>query len=466
MKTMFKVLGIIAIAVIFVFTACDDGNRKTQIAKPALTQNQFTYNGSERTVTLNPANAAYTLGGQTSATAVGTYTATVTLTNTANYEWADGTSTALSLNWSITSAGGKTQIAKPALTQIQFTYNGNTRTVTLNSTNTAYTLSGDITKTNAGNYTATVTLTNTANYEWTDGTTDPLSLTWSISKADPFVTWPTANQITYGEALSTSTLWYGSGDGDFAWTNGTRIPTVINDGYEVTFTPNDTANYNILTRIVEIYVEKIYIPRPQLTTNGFYPDGNEHTITLTWLGLDPDDWPDAELYTLDGDTTGTDVGEYFAIVMLNDPDNYGWLPYGNDLVEIRWVIHKAHSYIGSWNQTSIYTSNFDWYIGIDSIIYVSRGYPSGTAFFTITDWGDEVDLSSFYHTTSNTGVTNPEDYPKGYKLTLTPTSPLPDGMEGWNDFYFFLHKDDENEMIGTVKLNNDYLNFRVFTRQP
>ena len=76
-----------------------------KIAKPALVKNQFYYTGSEYTVTLNPANPAYTLGGDSSATEIGDYTATVTLVDAAKTVWADGTTVPLSLPWSIAESG-------------------------------------------------------------------------------------------------------------------------------------------------------------------------------------------------------------------------------------------------------------------------------------------------------------------------------------------------------------------------
>ena len=74
---------------------------KTQVAKPALVQSVFTFTGSPHTITLNTTNPAFTLGGQTTATAVGSYTATVTLNDTTTYEWADGTTNPINLPWSI-----------------------------------------------------------------------------------------------------------------------------------------------------------------------------------------------------------------------------------------------------------------------------------------------------------------------------------------------------------------------------
>ena len=58
------------------------------------------HNGSPHTVELTATNAAYTLSGQTQ-TDVGDYNATVTLNDTSNYEWVDGTTTPLNLPWSI-----------------------------------------------------------------------------------------------------------------------------------------------------------------------------------------------------------------------------------------------------------------------------------------------------------------------------------------------------------------------------
>jgi len=75
-------------------------------------------------------------------------------------------------------------------------------------------------------------------------------------KVDPVVTWPSAASIIYGAALSTSALTGGTGEGTFAWTNGSTIPTVANSGYNVTFTPTDTADYNTLTHDVAITVAK------------------------------------------------------------------------------------------------------------------------------------------------------------------------------------------------------------------
>jgi len=64
------------------------------------------------------------------------------------------------------SAGGKTQIDKPVLAADSFVYDGSPHTVTLEpAAPEVYTLGGEVTQTDVGDYTATVTLHDTAAFE-------------------------------------------------------------------------------------------------------------------------------------------------------------------------------------------------------------------------------------------------------------------------------------------------------------
>ena len=88
-------------------------NRKS-VAKPTW-KGSLTYNGSSQSVTStsywNNYNTTYmTIGGTTSATNAGTYTATFTLGS--NYRWIDGTTSAEEVNWTITKAAGSLQLSQ------------------------------------------------------------------------------------------------------------------------------------------------------------------------------------------------------------------------------------------------------------------------------------------------------------------------------------------------------------------
>ena len=75
----------------------------------------LTYSGSAQSPSWNNYNSAQlTLGGTTSATNAGTYTAT--FTPTSNYEWSDGTTAAKSVSWTIGKAAGSLSITPTSLT--------------------------------------------------------------------------------------------------------------------------------------------------------------------------------------------------------------------------------------------------------------------------------------------------------------------------------------------------------------
>jgi len=92
----------------------------------------------------------------------------------------------------------------------------------------------------AGTYTATITVSVGAEI-----TLRSFTVSFTVNKAVPAeLTWPAADALIYGEALFASMLSGGSTGGAWAWTNGAIIPTVVNSGYDVTFTPYDAANYD------------------------------------------------------------------------------------------------------------------------------------------------------------------------------------------------------------------------------
>ena len=73
---------------------------KAQVTRPTVTNTNLTYTGSSQSAGI-ATNALYTITGDTSATNAGSYSATVSLNNTSNYEWDNGTTGNLTLNWSI-----------------------------------------------------------------------------------------------------------------------------------------------------------------------------------------------------------------------------------------------------------------------------------------------------------------------------------------------------------------------------
>ena len=129
------------------------------------TASDKTYNGSAQ---MGVTGTNVDLSGTTSATNVGTYTATAT--PKANYAWSDGTTTAKTLTWKITEKASSSLTV--TLVTTTYTYDGTAKepAVTVKDGSTTLTLNTHYTvayssNTNAG--TATVTITMKGNYSGT-----------------------------------------------------------------------------------------------------------------------------------------------------------------------------------------------------------------------------------------------------------------------------------------------------------
>ncbi len=176
----------------------------------------------------------------------------------------------------------------------------------------------------AGTYSASVTFTptDTANYN-----TATTLVNVSVGKATPSVTtWPTASGITYGQALSASTLTGGSASvgGSFAFATPSLTPGTGTFIASVTFTPTDTANYNPVVGSVNVAVAKA---TPSVTTwptasgitygqalsasalsGGSASVGGAFTFTI------PSSTPNAGIYSASVTFTPTDTADYTTVV--------------------------------------------------------------------------------------------------------------------------------------------------------
>ncbi len=149
-----------------------------------------TYDGKAHTGVA--AGAGYALAGTTSATNAGTYKPTATPDS--NHKWADGTTTAKTVEWSIARAS----VAVPKATNA--TYDGKAHTGV--AAGTGYALSGSASATNAGTYKATATLDS--NHKWSDGTTSAKTVEWKIAKAASSISLAAQTKTYTGKALTHS----------------------------------------------------------------------------------------------------------------------------------------------------------------------------------------------------------------------------------------------------------------------
>ena len=136
----------------------------------------LTYNGGEQSPSWNSYNPeTLTLGGTTTATNAGTYTAT--FTPKGKYKWTDGTQTPKQVTWTINRA----TVSVPSQSG-SLTYTGSTQSPTWAGYDSSkMTIGGTTSGTNAGSYNAT--FTPGSNYQWTDGGSAEKAVAWTIGKA-------------------------------------------------------------------------------------------------------------------------------------------------------------------------------------------------------------------------------------------------------------------------------------------
>ena len=166
-------------------------NRKTISTVPSQS-GSLTYNGGSQSPTWNNySTTQLTIGGTTSGTNAGSYTAT--FTPKSNYRWADGTTTAKSVNWSIGKAAGSLSISPISMT-LDTTTKSKTITVTRSgdgtisavSNNTAaatVSVSGNtVTVTGKANGSATITISVAAGTNYTAPANKTCAVTVSFLK--------------------------------------------------------------------------------------------------------------------------------------------------------------------------------------------------------------------------------------------------------------------------------------------
>lgn len=177
----------------------------------------LTYNGQAQSPSWNAYNPdALTLGGVTTGTNAGTYTAT--FTPKGRYKWADGTQTAKEVTWTINAATMTIPTQSNSLT-----YTGSAQSPTWNNYDSGkMTLGGTTSGTNAGSYNAT--FTPKTNYKWADESTGAKTVAWSIAKAAGSLSLnKTSIKLTAAKTTDTITVTR-AGDGKITATSS--APTV------------------------------------------------------------------------------------------------------------------------------------------------------------------------------------------------------------------------------------------------
>lgn len=203
----------------------------------------LTYTGSAQSPTWNSYDPnALQIGGTTTGTNAGTYQAT--FTPKSPYKWADGTTDARTVNWTIGRAG----ITLPTQSG-SLTYTGAAQSPSWSGYDSnKMTLGGTTSGTNAGSYSAS--FTPKANYQWTDGTTSAKTAAWSIGKAAGSLTLSKPS-VSIGVSSQTDTVTVTRpGDGAItATSNNSAIATASVSGTTITITAKASGSTTITVKV-------------------------------------------------------------------------------------------------------------------------------------------------------------------------------------------------------------------------
>ena len=155
------------------------------------------------------------------------------------------------------------------------------------------------------------------------------------NKQTPVIDRCTATDIVYGQTLKDSVLSAHFKDeeveGTLAWATDSIMPTVADSGreYDVIFTPYDTDEYNVVLLKASLNINRQPIQEPYNGT-AFVYNGSRHIYTEEA----------SDYYTLSGETSGVDAGDYEISASLKDKYNTCWAGSGKaDDMLIRWVIN-------------------------------------------------------------------------------------------------------------------------------
>ena len=319
--------------------------KKVQLEKVTLRTNEIVYNGLGSFPAMDNYNdSLQKLSGTTGATDVGDYTTTVSLKDSANYEWTDGTTGNLTLNWKIIQA----TITDASVTLPQATYRVTGSEITPEPTvvvngrtlikDTDYTVSYTD-NTNIG--TATVTVTGKNNYKGTGKATfeiaDKEVLTISGLNNNEEFTYdgtsktPTGTLTVTDDKVTVSELevLYEGTDNSY---NSTTAP--VNAGsYKVTYkiadsNPDYSGSVSYNFTIKKAQLEKVTLRTNEIVYNGLgsFPAMDNHNRSLQELS---------------GTLGAVNVGDYTTTVSLKDKNNYEWTDGTTGNLTLNWKIIQA-----------------------------------------------------------------------------------------------------------------------------
>ena len=239
----------------------------------------------------------------------------------------------------------KALVEEPVVDPTSFVYNPDANAELVVPANDLYTVSGDLSKKDVGNYKATVKLVDKANYQWkAAGNSNDLTINWEITPMEvekPVVAVTSFDYDGQEKALVIDNA-KGSFDieGDKATNAGDYEATVRLANANLVW--KDT-NGNKDPIVIEWKINPQKINKPTSQSVEFTYDGTEKTFTL----------PQGQYLSFAGDVKATNAGDYVVVIMLKN-GNFVWSDGTDGVISVTWRIKKAIINVPAivWNYTS------------------------------------------------------------------------------------------------------------------
>ena len=293
---------------------------RAKVDLPEAVQTSFSYDGTTKYFAVTENSRYEVLPKNASASEVGVYERTVTLKDTLNYTWSDGSVTDKTITFTI----GNGTIDIPVI-PTEYVYNGTQ--ISFVPDNKAYVVDNGI-QTDAGTYDVVVTLK--AGYIWADNTVEPKTYKVVIK---PLVIekpkFPSTNVYTYNDSI-----------------HGVVIPDV--DGYTVDgiTQTKEPGNYKITVTLRQNYVwadgtvsplnytykiNRIVVDIPAKCDSIFKFTGSEVTYPIA---------DTVDYYVVSGNHR-TSAGLHYVTVTLSDTLHYIWSDSTIEAKNYEFIIGKS-----------------------------------------------------------------------------------------------------------------------------
>ena len=301
---------------------------KASLTKPVAAASVYNYTGSNVSLQVNNYDSTtMNQSGTTTASAVGDYVAYYSIKTPTNYQWADGTSARVQINWSI----GSVSVAKPTASNTSFTYNGSAQSLTVSNFNEDYmSQTGTISSTNAGNFTAVFKLKT--GYKWADDTTADVSISWSIAVLK--LTKPTAAKTAFTYNGSAQSLSISNFNSTYESQTGTVSATKVNN-YSVTYKLKNTSNTtwadgSTSNVVISWSIDKLLLAKPTAASTTLSYTGSDVTLAVSNYN--------SNYENQSGTVTASAIGDYSVTYSLKDTTNTAWADSTTANVVISWSI--------------------------------------------------------------------------------------------------------------------------------